>query len=134
MTVETLALIAAALFFGLAVFQVALALGAPWGMVVYGGRMVGADGRLPSKWRLASGIAAVILVVFAWVILARAGVVSTGIDERYLAVGSWMVVAYMALNTAGNLASKHPIERYLFGGITLLLVVLCAIVAAAGPT
>ena len=134
MNVETIAWIAAALFGVMALFQVALALGAPWGAHVYGGRVADDDGRLPGAWRAASAAAALILLGFAWVILARAGVIATSIDETLLTVLSWMVVAYMALNTAGNLAGKSPIERYVFGGMTLVLVILCAIVAAAGPS
>ena len=133
MNVEAVAWVAATLFGLLALFQVALALGAPLGAYVYGGRVALDDGRLPTKWRVASAAASLILLGFAWVILARAGVIETSLDETLLLVLSWMVVAYMALNTAGNLAGKTNIERYVFGGITMVLVVLCAIVAAAGP-
>ena len=133
MNVEAIAWVAATLFGLLALFQVALALGAPLGAYVYGGRIALDDGRLPTKWRVASAAAALILLGFAWVILARAGVIGTSLDETLLLVLSWMVVAYMALNTAGNLTGKTNIERYVFGGITMVLVVLCAIVAAAGP-
>lgn len=134
MSVETLAWLAAGLFGAMALFQAALALGAPLGAHVYGGRVVGEDGRLPAKWRVASGAAALILLGFAWVILARAGVIDTDTSETLLTVLAWMVVAYMALNTAGNFAGKSPIERWVFGTITLVLVVVCAIVAAAGPS
>ena len=131
--VETLALIVAALFGFLALFQVALALGAPWGAHAYGGRVVHEDGTLPAKWRVASGIAAVILVLFGWVMLARGGVVDSSVDETLLTVFAWMVVAYMAINTAMNLSSKDAIERLLMGSVTGALVILGAVVAAAGP-
>ena len=134
MSVETIAWIAAGLFGALALFQVSLALGAPMGEYVYGGRVADEGGRLPGKWRIASAAAAVILLGFGWVILARAGVIATTIDETVLTVLSRMVVAYMAINAAANLAGKTSIERYLFGGVTLVLVILCSIVAAAGPT
>ena len=65
--------------------------------------------------------------------LARGGVVETGIDETLLTVLSWMVVAYMAINAAMNFSSKDSLERWLFGSVTVALVVLCSIVAAAGP-
>ena len=131
--VETVALIVAALFALLALFQMALALGAPWGAHAYGGRVVQEDGTLPAKWRAASGIAAVILVVFGWVMLARGGVVDSSVDETLLTVLAWMVVAYMAINTAMNLSSKDAIEQWLMGSITGAIVILGAIVAAAGP-
>jgi hypothetical protein len=47
---------------------------------------------------------------------------------------SWVIVAFMAINTPMNLLGKHWIERYVFGAITVVLVVLCAIVAVAGPS
>lgn len=134
MNVETVAVACAVLFGCLALFQVALALGAPAGTVVFGGRVAEADGRLPSKWRAVSALAAVILIGFAWVVLARAGVVATSIDQRYLSVATWAIVAYMAINSAANFASKNAIERYLMGGVSLVLVVLCSFVAASGPT
>ena len=134
MDIETIAVIAAVLFGLLAALQVALALGAPLGHIVYGGRVASAGEALPVPWRVASGAAALALVGFGWVILARGGVITTGVSSTVVTVLSWMVVAYMAINTAMNLASRDPIERYLFGGVTATLVVVCSIVAAAGPT
>jgi hypothetical protein len=131
--VETVALIVAALFVFLALFQVALAVGAPWGSHAYGGRVAREDGTLPTKWRVVSGIAAVVLVAFGWVMLARGGVVDSSLDETPLTVLAWMVVAYMAVNTALNFASKDAVERWLMGSITGSLVILGALVAAAGP-
>ena len=131
--VESVALIAAALFAGLALFQIALALGAPWGAHVYGGRAASDDGTLPGKWRTASAAGSVVLLLFGWVMLARGGVVETSLDDALLTVLAWMVVAYMAINAAMNFASKDSLERWLFGSVTVVLVVLCSIVAAAGP-
>ena len=134
MDVGVLATIAAVLFGMLALFQVALALGAPLGGVVYGGRVAGRGESLPGPWRIASAVAAFVLVGFAWVILARAAIVETDLGSTAITVLAWMVVAYMAINTAMNLASRDPIERYLLGGVAAVLVVVCAIVAAAGPS
>ena len=131
--VESVALLAAALFVGLALFQLALALGAPWGAHVFGGRAVQEDGTLSGKWRAASAAGSVVLLLFGWVILARGGVVETSIDDTLLTVLAWMVVAYMAINAAMNFASTDLLERWLFGSVTVVLVVLCSVVAAAGP-
>jgi hypothetical protein len=134
MSVGTVATVAALLFVGLAAFQVAVALGAPFGHIVYGGRFADPGQPLPPRWRAASAVAALVLLGFAWVMLARGGVIDTSLSETLLTVLAWMVVAYMALNTAANLAARSPIERYVFGGITGVIVVLGSIVAAAGPT
>ena len=134
MDVETIALIAAALFGVLAVFQAALALGAPLGEYAYGGRAATESGTLTTRYRIMSGVAVLILLGFAYLILARAGVIDSPLTDRFILVGSWAVVAYLALNTAANLMGKTNVERYVFGSITAVLVVLCAIVAAAGPS
>ena len=133
MNVETVAIVAAILFVGMAVFQIVAALGAPVGAMLYGGRAAKEDGRLPLAYRIGSAVGAVLLVLFAIVILTRAGVIGTSGDSTLVVIVSWAIVAYMALNTPMNFMGKHWVERYVFGGMTLMLVVLCAIVAASGP-
>ncbi|MGI9643256.1 MAG: hypothetical protein ACR2N9_10770 [Acidimicrobiia bacterium] len=133
MNVEVVASIAAALFGALALFQIALALGAPAGEYVFGGRIATEEGRLPGSYRIGAAVAAVVLCAFALIILARAGVIETSLGERFLTIASWAVVAYMAINTAMNLAGKTKVERYGFSAVTGILVVLCSIVAASGP-
>jgi hypothetical protein len=134
MGVETAAITAAVLFGVMALFQLALALDVPWGAFAFGGRAVRDDGTLPSAYRAASAVTAVVLVLFAVVILIRAGVIGTSGDSTLVTVTSWVIVAFMAINTAMNLLGRHWIEKYVFGGSTLVLVVLCASVAASGPS
>ena len=133
MGVEAAAVAAAVLFGVVALFQVTLALGVPWGAFAFGGRAVREDGTLPAGYRAASAVTAVVLVFFAVVILTRGGVIGDSGDSTWVTVMSWVIVAFMAINTPMNLMGRHGIEKYVFGGITLVLVVLCAIVAAAGP-
>jgi hypothetical protein len=121
------AVLAAILFVGMAAFQASLALGAPLGAHVLGGRYSGA---LPSRLRAFSAFAAVVLVGGALVILARAGAIgwpagATGL----LPPGSWAIAAFLVLNTLGNLASKSRLERTLFAATTAVLAVLSAYVA-----
>ncbi len=134
MGVEVVAIVAALLFGTVVVFQLALALGVRWGAFAFGGRAVRDDGTLPPSYRLASAVAAVVLALFAVVILTRGGAIGTSGDSTLVTVLSWVVVAFMAFNTPANFMGKHWVERYLFGGITAVLVVLCSIVAAAGPS
>lgn len=134
MGVETAAIAAAVLFGVVALFQVALALGVPWGAFAFGGRAVRDDGILPVGYRAASAVTAVVLVFFAVVILIRGGVIGASGDSTWVTVMSWVIVAFMAINTPMNLMGQHWIEKYVFGGITLVLVVLCSIVAAVGPS
>jgi hypothetical protein len=119
--------LAAILFLGMAAFQASLALGAPLGAHVLGGRY---PGTLPNRLRAFSAMAGAVLVGFALVILARAGAIGwpTG-AMGLLAPASWAIAAFLALNTLGNLASKSRLERTLFAATTAALAVLSAYVA-----
>ena len=119
--------LAAILFLGMAAFQASLALGAPLGAHVLGGRY---PGTLPNRLRAFSAMAGAVLVGFALVILARSGAVGwpTG-AMGLLAPASWAIAAFLALNTLGNLASKSRLERTLFAATTAALAVLSAYVA-----
>jgi hypothetical protein len=123
------AIVATGLFAAMAAFQATLAAGAPLGAHVLGGRYSDA---LPPRVRAFSGIAAVILLAFARVMLARAGVIGwpTGI-AGLLAPAAWVIVGFLVLNTLGNLASKSRFERTVLAATTALLAILCGFVALA---
>jgi hypothetical protein len=124
------ALLAGALFVAMAVFQAALALGAPLGEHVLGGRFAGT---LPVRIRVFSGIAAVILLGAAVVILARAGLIRWPAGAAgMLAPASWLIAGFLALNTLGNLRSRSRLERTVFASITAVLAALSAYVALFG--
>jgi hypothetical protein len=126
MTIPAAAL-AALLFLGIAAFQTSLALGAPLGAHVLGGRYPSA---LPNRIRAVSGVAAAVLVGCALVILARAGAIGWPAGAAGLLVpASWAIAAFMVLNTLGNLASKSRLERTVFAVTTAALAVLTAYVA-----
>lgn len=124
------ALIAALLFAVVAAFQVALALGVPWGNAAYGGRAADEDGRLPSPYRAMSAIAALFLAVAATLALARGGLVELGgVADRTLGIVMWAIAAMMALNTVANVASTSRVERMAMGGATAMLTICCVILA-----
>jgi len=121
------AVLAAILLLGMAAFQTSLALGAPLGAHVLGGRY---PGTLPARLRAFSAVAAAILVGCALVILARAGAIGWSAGARgLLAPGSWTIAAFLALNTLGNLASKSRLERTVFAATTAALASLSVYVA-----
>ncbi|HET9520496.1 MAG TPA: hypothetical protein VFO73_05595 [Candidatus Limnocylindrales bacterium] len=128
MTVAAIA--AAALFVAMAAFQAALAFGAPFGAHVLGGRH---PDRLPGRLRVSSGIAGVILVGAALVVLARGGIIAWPVGLGGVLVPAiWLIAGFMVLNTLGNLASRSRIERTVLAATTAVLAVLSAIVAVAG--
>ncbi len=105
-------------------FQIAMALGAPWGHLAMGGRF---PGRFPLPMRFAALLQGGLIAVFALVMLGRAGLVSP-------APPPWLVlavVAVSALSAAMNLATPSIPERRLWGPVTLAMLV-CAIRVALG--
>ncbi|MFL5354265.1 hypothetical protein [Archangium sp.] len=119
---RTWALAAASGFSGVALFQVALALGAPLGAAAWGG----AERVLSPEHRVGSGVAALILCLSALIVCGRAGLLKrTPGWMRLFRAGTWVLAAQMALNTLANLASASPWERYLMSVLTLTLCVLC---------
>jgi hypothetical protein len=118
------------LLVAVAAFQVALTAGAPWGEVTQGGRASTVDGVLTAGPRVLAALSACVLLLSAWVVLARAGLVPTGLlGDRFVRAAAWAVVALLAVNTLGNLAGRHPLERWGTGSVSLGAMVLAAVVA-----
>ena len=126
---EGLAIAACGLLLLGAAFQLALSAGAPWAAAAYGGRAALSDGRLPSRYRAASLITAVALVAIGWLLLVRGGVVGSFSENSALTVACWVFALLFAVNTAGNLAGRHPVERWGMGALTACLTVLCVLLA-----
>jgi len=100
------ALVASATLAALAGLQVAVALGAPWGRLVWGG----AHRVLPTRLRVASAASALLYAGFAWVLLRRAGVLPGAVDGL-VAVATWALCGYFTLGIVLNLASRSRAER-----------------------
>jgi hypothetical protein len=113
-------------FAGLALFQLLLAAGAPFGAAAWGGTT---NGQLPANLRVGSGIAIVVYGVAAAVILVRAASNVRFIPRAVARVGSWVLVALLTLGALANFASQSPWERFVLGPVTLLLAGLCLVVA-----
>src|SRR3954452_51928 len=126
---EGLALGACVLLLLGAAFQLALSAGAPWASAAYGGRAARADGRLSNRYRVASLITAVVLVAIGWLLLLRGGVVGSASESAGLTAACWGVAVIFGLNTVGNLAGRHPVERWGMGALTACLTVLCVVLA-----
>lgn len=131
-TSDVAALIIAVLLGAVACFQGSLAAGAPWGDRSYGGRVETVGGVLPRRYRTMSAAAVVVLGLAVWIVLARAGLVDARrMSDGALGVAIWAVVGILALNTAANLASIHPIERYGLGAVTFASAAASLVVALA---
>jgi hypothetical protein len=126
---EGLAVAACGLLLLGAAFQLGLSVGAPWAAAAYGGRAALSDGRLPSRYRATSLITAVVLVAIGWLLLLRGGVVGSASENSALTLACWGFALLFAVNTVGNLAGRHPLERWGMGALTACLTVLCVVLA-----
>jgi len=106
-------------------FQLALVLGAPWGHLTLGGRFAG---RLPGRMRGFAAFSALLVGLFAVIVLSRAGLVLPGF-ERAAHVGIWFVVGYSALGILMNAMSTSRGERILWIPVTVLMLVCSTLIA-----
>jgi hypothetical protein len=131
--VELAAIVAAVLMVGVAAFQVALALGLPLGDATMGGRAATVDGVLEPRYRVIALVSAVALIVAAWIVLARAGLLPISMGDSALALSTWVVAGFLVLNTVTNLSGKQRLESRGMASITLVSAVLVGYVAFAAP-
>lgn len=108
----------------LAVFQIALAAGAPWGHFAWGGQ----QRVLPRKLRIGSVIAVVIYAVTAFIAWERVGV-STLLPAPFVQVAMWVLFAYFALGIVMNAISRSKPERYTMTPVVAVLAVLSLLIA-----
>lgn len=106
--------------------QIALALGAPYGQIVWGGSTT----VLPAKLRLASAGAALYLLLASAALLVRAGDWGRRLPATPFRGIAGVLALQLALNTAGNLASSSPVERFGMGAASALGFLLCLCAAA----
>ena len=108
----------------LAVFQLALALGAPLGRFAWGGQ----HRVLPAGLRVGSVVGIVIYACICVLALDRAGAVDA-VPGRFSAVGMWVVVAYFVLGVGLNAVSRSAPERRVMVPVTIVLAALSLVVA-----
>lgn len=113
------AVVAAALCGVNAVFQIALAAGAPWGRAAYGGQNPGV---LPARLRATSAVSVVVSALAALVLLRRGGfAVWAPVPDGWLPVASWVLVGLFALSVVLNAITRSRLERAIWLPVTLVL-------------
>ena len=125
--VRNAAHIASVLFFIFIVVQLLVAAGIIPISILWGGRQPD----LTPSLRAASVVAAIILGLFIYIIRYRAGRVGSVPTPTSIRVAAWVVTGYMALNTLGNFASVSNVERFVFGPMTLIMMITSLIVAVS---
>ncbi|MFC0133460.1 hypothetical protein [Massilia eurypsychrophila] len=109
------------------VFQLALVSGAPWGEFTLGGKY---PGKLPRPIRIVSIFSAILLIAFAAIVLARAGIAFKSIRES----SHWMVwgvIGYCVVGTVLNLKTPSRRERALWSPVVMLMLLSSLIVGAS---
>ena len=128
--VSTVAAVSAcAVLTALAVFQVALASGVPWGRYAWGGQH---DGVLPAQLRVGSAVSVLVYAAIGLVLLWRAGVVDGSLSASAVRVTAWVVAGYFVLGTLMNALSRSRDERRVMTPVAALLMTLSFLVAV-GP-
>jgi hypothetical protein len=124
-------LVAALLLCAIAVFQIALALGAPLGAYAWGGEHPGV---LPRRLRTGSAVSAPLLLAMAVIVATSAGLILPE-WRRDLSWATWLIFLFMVINTGANWRSKSRQERRLMTPVTLVIAALLLVVqfSAAAP-
>jgi hypothetical protein len=115
------ALLSAAIHLGVAVFQVFLAAGKPWGEYAFGGQHPEV---LPRHLRIASVFSCLLLIAFALVNLQQAGFIVNQDAGTFWRAAAWVIAGYGVLGTFMNAISRSWPERLLWTPIVALLAVL----------
>src|SRR5829696_1986449 len=95
------AVVVCVLLAGLAVFQLLLAAGLPYGRFAWGGR----HDVLPRGLRIGSAVSVVVYAVIAAVVLQAAGKIDV-FPDAVADVGIWVVTGYFALGVLMNAISR----------------------------
>lgn len=119
--IGTAAVFYAALVFGAAAFQMALAWGAPLGAYVLHGRF---PGSLPGAVRAGAAVQSGLLLAMGTVMLGEGG----AIDWTPPRWSVWATVAVTALSAGANVFSPAPKERRLWGPVTAAMLAACLVI------
>jgi hypothetical protein len=123
---ELAGIVAVVLLVVIAVFQAALALGAPWGEAAWGGQNPGV---LPRNLRIASGIAAVVIYpLIILLVMAGAWLIDGGWVPVDITIVMWILAVLLTVGAVMNAISRSPRER-LWAPVALVVGICCALIA-----
>lgn len=107
------------------ILQLALALGAPLGDYTMGGKF---SGKLPIKMRVAALLQILILLIFVFIVLTKAGL---AFQQFYSfgRIGIWFIVAFFILGSIVNLSSPSKKEKIIMGPANIIAVISTLVVA-----
>jgi hypothetical protein len=110
----------------LALFQIALAAGAPWGRFAWGG----AQAKLPVALRIGSVVSLFIYSACAAIVSDRAKLIDV-VGDDVSSVGAWVVAGFLSLGVVMNAISRSKPERFTMTPVALVLAASAYVVAAS---
>lgn len=113
-------------FIALALFQLALVLGAPLGEYAFGGQRAGV---LPPGFRVASFFSMVFALAIAGHYLAQLGVLTPMLAPDLNQVVNWGLVGFAGLSAIANNITRSQKEKRLWGGPTVATLIAAVIIA-----
>jgi hypothetical protein len=122
------ALIACTILAGLAVFQLSLVLGAPFGKFAWEGLY----DVLPSKLRIGSLISIILYGIFAMIILIKTGLIDFASLKGIANAGIWVLTVYFFIGVVMNGISRSKSERMVMTPLSLVLAMLFLFVSLHG--
>ena len=109
-----------------ALFQLAIVLGAPVGEYAYGGQH---EGKLPTRYRITSVISMLVMLALAGHYLAQIGLFAPLLGAEGNAIANWAFVGFFALSAVLNNITKSEKEKRVFGSITIAMLISAILVA-----
>jgi hypothetical protein len=112
------AIVTGVLLLGLVLFQIALAVGAPFGHAAYGGQ----SAELSTSLRISSAVAAIIWSAAALIVLRRGGVTGWApLPDAWLGVVVWVLVGLSVVAVIMNAITPSALERAIWLPFSVLL-------------
>ena len=113
-------IIVAISFLCIAVLQVLLSFGYPFGEFVMGGKFK----ILPKQFRIVSAVNALILLFMGFVFLQHTNVIN-GLNFLSTNKLVWIITVFLGINTIANLISRSKKERYTMTPLSGFTFILC---------
>jgi hypothetical protein len=113
-------------YVAIALFQLAIVLGAPLGEYAFGGQN---SGVLPLSLRVASFFSFVLALVIAGHYLAQLGVLNPLLGADLNSIVNWLLVGFAALAALMNNITRSEKEKRLWGSTTIAMLLAAVIVA-----
>ena len=121
---EIVAWISVFISLGMALFQLMLALGAPFGNLAWGGKYK----ILPLSLRFGSFISVILFIIAGISVAEKADIIIILNQDELVTALVWFFVILFGLSTIGNITSKSKWEKRIMTPIAFSIFLLCLII------